>query len=231
MGEIALIVGVGPGLSASMARRCASEGMQVAVAARSVEKLAGLAEETGARVYACDVSDPGSVESLFSSLDADLGTPDLVMFNPSMRVPGPVAELDPDSVRQALLISCYGGFLVGRAAAERMVPRGSGTILLTGATASVKGYPTSAAFAMGKFGLRGLAQSMARELAPKGIHVAHFVVDGIIARKDGSGGRGQREDESLLDPDAIADTYWHVHKQHRSSWTWEVEVRPWTEKF
>jgi NAD(P)-dependent dehydrogenase (short-subunit alcohol dehydrogenase family) len=226
---VALIVGVGPGLSASLARRCAKEGMSVALAART--DPSALASELGGRGYQCDVSDAASVRALFDAVQADLGVPDLVVFNPSMRVPGPVADIDPATVRDALMISCYGGFLVGQAAAQAMEPRGSGAIFYTGATASVKGYATSAAFAMGKFGLRGLAQSMTRELAPKGIHVAHFIIDGIIARYDGDRGRGPREDDSLLDPDSIADTYWQVYQQHRSAWTWELEVRPWSEKF
>jgi NAD(P)-dependent dehydrogenase (short-subunit alcohol dehydrogenase family) len=203
--------------------------MSVALAART--DPSALASELSGRGYQCDVSDAASVRALFDAVQADLGVPDFVVFNPSMRVPGPVAEIDPATVRDALMISCYGGFLVGQAAAQAMEPRGSGAIFYTGATASVKGYATSAAFAMGKFGLRGLAQSMTRELAPKGIHVAHFIIDGIIARYDGDRGRGPREDDSLLDPDSIADTYWQVYQQHRSAWTWELEVRPWSEKF
>ncbi len=226
---VAVVVGVGPGLSASVARRCAKEGMSVAVAARNEPKA--LAEQLSGKSYICDVGEPTQVDALFAGVEADLGPPDLVVFNPSMRVPGPVAEIDPAQVKIALMLSCYGGFLVGQAAARSMEARRQGAIFFTGATASVKGYPTSAAFAMGKFGLRGLAQSMARELAPKGIHVAHFIVDGIIARYDGQRGRAPREDDSLLDPDAIADTYWHVYQQHRSTWSWEVEVRPWLEKF
>lgn len=227
--SVAVVVGVGPGLSASFARRCKAEGMEVALAARNEPKA--LAEELGGRSYACDASDASSVAELFADIEQSLGVPDIVVFNPSARVPGPITDIDPEAVQQALMTSCYGGFLVGQAAAKGMVPRGSGSIFFTGASASVKGYPTSAAFAMGKFGLRGLAQSMARELAPKGIHIAHFVIDGGIARYDGARGRAPREDDSLLDPDSIADTYWHVHQQHRSSWTWEIEVRPWVENF
>ena len=227
--SVAVVIGVGPGLSASFARRCKSEGMQVALAARNEPKA--LAEELGGHSYACDASDAQNVASVFADIEQNIGAPDLVVFNPSARVPGPITEIDPEAVYKALMVSCYGGFLVGQAAAKSMVPRGSGAIFFTGASASVKGYPTSGAFAMGKFGLRGLAQSMARELAPKGIHIAHFVIDGGIARYDGARGRAPREDDSLLDPDAIADTYWHVHQQHRSSWTWEIEVRPWVENF
>ena len=152
-----------------------------------------------------------------------------MIYNPSARAHGPITELDPGAVERALAISLYGGFLVGQAAAKMLLASRDGAIFFTGATASVKGYPHSAAFAMGKFGLRGLAQSMARELAPQGIHVAHFVVDGGIRSE--ARGRIDPGDDHLLDPDAIADTYWHVYRQHRSSWTWEVEVRPWVETF
>lgn len=222
--EIALIVGVGSGLSASLARRCHREGMQVALAARDVGKLDALKAETGARAYPCDASDPAAVESLFAALSRDLGAAGLVVYNPGARVRGPLVDLDAEGVREALMVTCYGGFLVGQAAARMMLGRGRGTILFTGASASVKGYARSAPFAMGKFGLRGLVQSMARELAPRNVHVAHFVIDGGI-------GRGSGEADDRLDPDAIAETYLQVHRQHRSAWTWEVELRPWVETF
>ena len=226
MSELALIVGAGPGLSASLARLCAREGMRVALAARNVAKLSALAEETGASVRACDASRRKDVDTLFDAvLDAE-GVPDLVVYNPSARVRGAVADLDPEAVERAIAITAYGGFLVGRRAAIAMRERGSGSIQFTGASASVKGYPESSCFAMGKFALRGLAQSMARELAPKGIHVAHFVIDGGIE----SHVRVPDRDE-WLDPDSIAETYLHVHRQHRSAWTWEVELRPWVERF
>ena len=221
--EIALIVGTGPGLSASLARLCAKEGMAVALAARDTDKLSDLAAATGAETYSCDVSSPEEVAGLFAALDSGLGAPDLVVFNPSARQRAPLVELDPEKVRQALLVSCFGGFLVGQEAAKRMVQRGSGSILFTGATASVKGVANSAPFAMGKFGLRGLCQSMARELAPKGIHVGHFIIDGGIGKDP--------EGNAKLDPDAIAETYFHIHHQHPSAWTWEVELRPWVESF
>ena len=226
MSELALIVGAGPGLSASLARLCAREGMRVALAARNVGKLSALAEETGASVRACDASRREDVDTLFDAvLDAE-GVPDLVVYNPSARVRGAVADLDPEAVERAIAITAYGGFLVGRRAAMAMRERGSGSIQFTGASASVKGYPESGCFAMGKFALRGLAQSMARELAPKGVHVAHFVIDGGIESQV----RVPDHDE-WLDPDAIAQTYLNVHRQHRSAWTWEVELRPWVERF
>lgn len=230
--ETALIVGAGRGLSASLTRLFAREGMKVVVAARNVEKLAPLLSETGATAFACDTAEPASVDSLFASTVASVGTPDIVVFNASNRGGrGPITELDPEAVRQAVLVSCYGGFLVGQAAARLMLERGNGTILLTGASASYKGYPNSSSFAMGKFGLRGLAQSMARELAPKNIHVAHFPIDGGIRQGDDDPRIDKRGEDGLLDPDAIAETYLHVHRQHRSAWSWEVELRPWSESF
>ena len=228
-GRTALIVGTGPGLSASLARRCSAEGMQVAVAARDTAKLETLCSDSGARAYACDATRREDVDALFRAVEADLGVPHLVVYNPSARAHGPITDIDPGDVEGALAISLHGGFLVGQAAARMLLPTGDGAIFFTGATASVKGYPHSAAFAMGKFGLRGLAQSMARELAPQGIHVAHFVIDGGIRSE--ARGRIDPGDDRLLHPDAIADTCWHVYRQHRSAWSWEVEVRPWVETF
>jgi NAD(P)-dependent dehydrogenase (short-subunit alcohol dehydrogenase family) len=229
MSDVALIVGAGQGLSAALARRCLKDGMRVALASRSGARLADDLVRSGARDYRCDASRPDDVTRLFEQVIAGLGPPTLVVYNASGRVRGPLVELDPAAVERALLVSCYGGFLVGRLAARHMLAQGSGSILFTGASASVKGYAQSAAFAMGKFGLRGLAQSMARELAPKNIHVAHFVIDGGIA---GPGHAGEdRGPDALLDPAAIAETYINIHRQHRSAWTWEVELRPWVEKF
>ena len=230
-GERALIVGAGRGLSASLARLFAAEGMTVAVAARNTDKLAGLCGETGARAYGCDARDPAAVADLFAGVTADIGEPDIVVYNPSNRARGPVQDLDPEAVRTALEITCFGGFLVAQAAARQMIARGGGTILLTGASASVKGYPNSSSFAMGKFGLRGLAQSLARELQPRNIHVAHFVIDGGILQGPDDRRGAERGEDAMLLPDEIAKTYLHVHRQHRTSWTWEVELRPWVEKF
>lgn len=227
--EVALIVGAGKGLSASLARACATRKMKVGLAARDTDKLAALATETGAKTYACDASDPAAVQALFSSMEKDLGSPTLVVYNASARVRGPFVEIDPAEVAKALHVSAYGGFLVGQEAAKRMLKAGSGSILFTGASASVKGYPLSASFAMGKFALRGLAQSMARELAPQGIHVAHFVIDGGIAQAGDT--RTARGPDGFLQPDAIAQAYLQIHDQPRSTWTWEVELRPWTETF
>lgn len=227
--ESALIVGAGSGLSASLARLLARQGMRVALAARNLEKLAPLCAETGAAAFACDVGDAGQVARLFDAVTPKIGAPDVVVYNASGRLRGPLAELDPAQVDDVLRVSAYGGFLVAQQAVRRMLPHGRGAVLFTGASASVKGYAHSAPFAMGKFALRGLAQSMARELAPQGIHVAHFVIDGAIRNP----GRVEPADkpDSMLDPDAIAETYLSVLRQPRSAWTWEVELRPWVEKF
>src|SRR5437870_3285638 len=227
--ENALIVGAGSGLSASLARLFAGEGMRVALAARNAQKLAPLCAATGARAFACDAVDPAQVARLFAEVESAIGMPEVVVYNASARARGPVAELVPAEVERAIMVSAYGGFLVGREAASRMLPKGRGAILFTGASASVKGYPLSAAFAMGKFALRGLAQSMARELSPQGIHIGHFVIDGAI-RNPGRVEPADRPD-SMLDPDAIAVSYLHVLQQPRSAWTWEVELRPWVERF
>jgi NAD(P)-dependent dehydrogenase (short-subunit alcohol dehydrogenase family) len=215
----ALIVGAGEGLSASLARLFAREGIRVALAARSIEKLGALCAETKARAYACNATEPEEVERLFGLVEREIGTPDLVVYNASARARGPVIDLVPADVAQAIAVSAFGGFLVAQQAAKRMLPNKRGAILFTGASASVKGYAQSASFAMGKFALRGLAQSMARELSPQGIHIAHFVIDGGI------------KSTTRPDPDAIALSYWNVLQQPKSAWTWELELRPWVEKF
>ena len=225
--ERALIVGAGAGLSASLARLFAREGIEVALAARHPEKLEALCKETGARAYACDAARPEDVQRLFSELDASIGAPDAVVYNASGRVRGAFADLPPEDVRRAIEVTAFGGFLVAREAVRRMLPKNHGAVLFTGASASVKGYAQSAPFAMGKFALRGMAQSMARELSPQGIHVAHFVIDGGIAQA----GRTPPGPDALLDPDAIAINYLHVMRQPRSAWAFEIEVRPWVEKF
>jgi NAD(P)-dependent dehydrogenase (short-subunit alcohol dehydrogenase family) len=227
--ESALIVGAGAGLSASLARALAKEGIKVALAARSTGDLETLAKETGARTFACDASRRAEVEKLFAELDASFGAPEIVVYNASFRTRGPLLELDPADVEKALLVSAYGGFLVAQQAARRMLPKARGAILFTGASASVKGYAQSAPFAMGKFALRGLAQSMAREFSPQGIHVAHVVIDGGIASARRVG--APDKPDSLLDPDAIAATYVHLIHQPRSAWAWEIELRPWVERF
>jgi NAD(P)-dependent dehydrogenase (short-subunit alcohol dehydrogenase family) len=227
--KIALIVGAGEGLSASLARLFSREGIRVALAARHIEKLGALCAETGARAFACDATEPDEVERLFGLVEREIGVPDLVVYNAGARARGAFVDLVPAEVAQAIAVSAYGGFLVAQQAAIRMLPNTHGAILFTGASASVKGYPQSAPFAMGKFALRGLAQSMARELSPQGIHVAHFVIDGGIRNTMRT--EPTDKSDSMLDPDAIALSYWSVLHQPRSAWTWEMELRPWVEKF
>ncbi|MDF3153587.1 MULTISPECIES: SDR family NAD(P)-dependent oxidoreductase [unclassified Mesorhizobium] len=226
--DVAVIAGAGAGLSASLARLLTREGFRVVLAARNVEKLSALTDETGALAVETDVADVASVASLFDTADK-AGPLALAVFNASARTRGPIAELDAEAVKQALLVGAYGGFLVGQQAARRLLARGSGSILFTGATASVKGFPGSAGFAMPKFGLRGLAQSMARELAPQNIHVAHFIIDGQI-EPAGQVADPDRPDRRLS-PDAIAEAYLTTHRQHRSAWSSELELRPWAETF
>ena len=225
----ALIVGVGGGLSASIARTFAKAGLKVALAARRAAGLAPLAKEVGGQAFACDATKRGDVAKLFADVEAALGAPDVVVFNAGYRTRGPFIELDPAEVEKTLISSAFGGFLVAQEAAKRMLPHRRGAIFFTGASASVKGYPQSAPFAMGKFALRGLAQSMARELSPQGIHVAHVVVDGGIR----SAGRTEPPDkpDSMLDPNEIAQTYLDLLRQQRSAWAWEIELRPWVERF
>jgi len=230
LAETALIVGAGSGLSAALARLFAKEGMRVALAARDVRKLDPLLKETGARGYACDATERESVDKLFASFVADIGPPDIVVYNAGYRTRGAITELDPAEVLKTLMASAYGGFLVAQLAAKAMLARGHGTILITGASASVKGYARSSPFAMGKFALRGLAQSLARELQPQNIHVAHVVIDGGIGRANDPRA-AERGADGMLDPGAIARAYLELHHQHRSAWAWEIELRPWRENF
>jgi NAD(P)-dependent dehydrogenase (short-subunit alcohol dehydrogenase family) len=225
----ALIVGVGGGLSASVARTFKKAGMTIALAARRAGELAPLAKEVGGEAFACDATKHAEVAKLFADVESAFGAPDVVVYNASYRTRGPLVELDPVEVEKSIIVSAFGGFLVAQQAVKRMLPRTHGAILFTGASASVKGYAQSAPFAMGKFALRGLAQSLARELSPQGIHIAHVVIDGGIR----SVSRPVPPDKpgSLLDPDAIAQTYLHLLQQDRSAWAWEIELRPWVERF
>ena len=225
----ALVVGAGAGLSASLARTFTKAGMKVALAARRAGDLAPLAKEIGGKAFACDAAKQAEVAKLFADAETAFGPLDVVVYNASFRTRGPFVELNPADVEKTLTVSAFAGFLVAQEAAKRMLPRGHGAILFTGASASVKGYAQSAPFAMGKFALRGLAQSVARELSPRGIHVAHVVIDGGIR----SAQRAEPPDkpDSMLDPDAIAQTYLHLLQQQRSAWAWEVELRPWVERF
>jgi NAD(P)-dependent dehydrogenase (short-subunit alcohol dehydrogenase family) len=225
----ALIVGAGPGISAAVARQLAGAGLKVGLGARNVAKLGPLVAETGATAFAVDAADPASVAQLFDAVDAALGPPDVVIYNASARAHGPLAELDPEAVRQAVEITSFGAFLVARQAARRMLPHGHGALLFTGATAGVKGFAQSAAFAMGKFALRGLAQSAARELGPRGVHVAHVIVDGGVRsdrRPDPAG-----SPDSTLSPEGVAQAYLDLLRQPRDAWSFEVDLRPWRETF
>ena len=225
----ALIVGAGSGLSAALARVLITEGIKVALAARSTGDLDSLAKEINSPTFTCDASKRADVEKLFADLDSGFGAPEIVIFNPSYRTRGPVAELDPAEVEKALMVTAFGGFLVGQQAARRMLPKKHGCIVFTGASASVKGYSLSAPFAMGKFALRGLAQSMSRELHPKGIHVAHVVIDGGIKSERRQEPEGKTA--SLLNPTSIAASYLHLIHQPHSAWSSELELRPWIESF
>ncbi len=229
MAEKVLIIGAGNGLSAAIARLFASQGMTVGLAARDVEKLAPLVSEIDAQAYACDATDPEAVAKLFDDFNSDIGSPDILVYNPSRRVPGPITEIDPIATKEAIMVTAYGAFLAAQQAARCMLKSGGGAMLFTGASAGVKGYPRSASFAMGKFALRGLCQSLARELSPQNIHIAHFVIDGIILNAE----RGAPYDDPAvtLDSNEIAKTYLYIARQHPSAWTWEVELRPSVESF
>ena len=225
----ALIIGAGSGISASLARQLRAAGLEVALAARDTAKLAALCAETGAHAFAADATQPDAVASLFDAVERTIGEPDVLVYNASTRVPGAITDVDPAVVLQSLMTTVYGAFLASQIAARRMLAKGHGAMLFTGASASVKGYPKSAGFAMGKFGHRGLAQSLARELGPQGIHVAHFVIDGAVSHP--SRARPDAAPDSMLSPDAIAQTYLDVLNQPRNAWSLEVELRPWTEHF
>ena len=225
--ETCIIVGAGSGLSASLARLFRAQEMAVVLAARNIEKLAELSEEIDCELVQCDSSNVEQVSDLFSKTDEIVSKPSIVIYNPSARIRGDITSLDPYETRVALETTCYGAFLVAQQAAKRMISAGSGSIFFTGASAGVRGFPNSSVFAMGKFGLRGLAQSLARELQPKNIHVAHFVIDGGISSKT----RPDNGEDKLLNPDEIAKTYLNLHRQNRSAWSWEIELRPWVEQF
>ena len=223
MDEIVLIVGTGPGLSASIARLCASKNMKVILTARNIDKLDELKKEINATTIACDSSNIESVQKLFKEIDK-IGVPNLVIYNPSMRIKGAITELDPNKTQEAINVTCFGAFIVAQEASKRMLKRKSGSIFFTGASAGIKGFPNSSVFAMGKFGLRGLAQSLARELHPQNIHIGHFVIDGAINHEP----YGEYQ---TMHPDEIAKTYLQFHHQDKSAWAWEIELRTSVEKF
>ena len=229
--RVAMVVGVGGGLGAALGRRFAEAGMNVALAARGDAITAPLAEEIKGSAYPVDVTDEAAVEALFDRLRDDLGEPDLVVFNAGAFQRTTVLEATAADFERCWRIGCLGGFLIGRAAARGMAARGSGTIIFTGATAALRGGAGFINLAVGKFGLRALAQSMARELGPRGVHIAHAVIDGQI---DGPAHADRRADiaaGALLDPNAIAETYYQIHLQDRTAWTQELDLRPAVEKF
>ncbi|GAC1494500.1 MAG: SDR family oxidoreductase [Chamaesiphon sp.] len=234
--QIAIVIGVGPGLGAGLVRRFAKAGMNVAMVARDSSKLKDLVQEAtqlggSARAYYGDATDAVAVESLFSQVQADYGCPNLVVYNASTYQPGNILEIDPKDFDRCWRVSCFGGFLVGQAAARLMTQQGHGTILFTGASASLRGSAGFANLAVGKFGLRAVAQSMAREVASQGVHVAHIIIDGQIESERYSHLALSRGPDALLAPDAIAESYYQLHLQHRSAWTQELDLRPWVEKF
>ena len=232
--EVAVIVGVGPGLGMALVRRFARAGMAVALAARSKERLeqllAGEPVEH-AKAYACDATDKAAVDRLFAEVEQDLGAPEVVVFNAGAFRPGGILEIEPGEFEQCWRIGCFAGLLVGQAAARRMVAQGHGTILFTGATAALRGSARFANLAVPKFGLRALAQSMARELGPQGVHVGHVIIDGQIRSERYAQLAAERGPDALLEPDAIAEMYFQLHVQPRSAWTLELDLRPWSEKF
>lgn len=232
MGQAAIVVGVGPGLGAALAHRLAREGLRVAVAARDGARMAALAREIGGRGYACDATEEAAVIDLFASVSRDLGDPEIVVYNAGAYQPGSILDIAAADFERCWRIGCFGGFLVGREAARSMIARGGGTILFTGATASLRGSGNFVNLAVGKFGLRALAQSMAREFGPKNVHVAHIIIDGQIEAEHRPGRRKvDRGPDAFLDADAIADAYWQLHRQPRNAWTLEMDLRPWVEKF
>jgi len=228
---VAVVVGVGPGLGSAVARRFAAAGLAVAVARRRPEGSVDLAEEIGGRVYACDATEQDSVESMFATIDRELGTPRVAVYNAGAYKPGGILEIEAADFERCWRVGCLGGFHVGQAAAKRMVEAGEGTIIFTGATASLRGSAKFANLAVPKFGLRALAQSMARDLGPRGVHVAHSIIDGQIAGERASHSAEERGQDAVLAPDAIAEAYYQLHVQPRSAWTQELDLRPWVEKF
>ncbi|MGD0959560.1 MAG: SDR family NAD(P)-dependent oxidoreductase [Methylomonas sp.] len=232
--ETAIVIGVGPGLGWALARRFMAENMQVGVVARNEAKLNAMIESggyDGVRPYAADVSNSEDVLRVFDSVDRDLGEPDVVVFNAGAFQKGNVLDIDPADFERCWRIGCLGGLLVGQAAARRMVKRGHGTIIFTGATAALRGSAGFANLAVPKFGLRALSQSMARELGPQGVHIGFVIIDGQIKSERYGYLVDERGEDSLLDPDAIAELYLQLHRQPRSAWSHEIDVRPWSEKF
>ena len=228
---VAVVVGVGPGLGSAVARRFAAAGFAVAVARRRPEESADLAEEIGGRAYACDATEQDSVDAMFAAIDKELGSPRVVVYNAGAYKPGGILEIEAADFERCWRIGCLGGFHVGQAAARRMVAAGAGTIIFTGATAALRGSAKFTNLAVPKFGLRALAQSMARDLGPRGVHVAHTIIDGQISGEQTGYRAEERGNDAVLAPDAIAEAYYQLHAQPRSAWTQELDLRPCMETF
>ena len=232
-----IVVGVGPGLGAALCRRFSKEGMKVAVASRKAKNTEQIVTEVNAlgggqaRGFSVDTTDEGAVQSLFDEVAGDWGVPNAVIYNAGAFMKTSILEAKADDFKRCWEANCYGGFLVGRAAAKCMVHHGSGSILFTGATASKRGSAQFFNLSVGKFGLLALAQAMARELGPQGIHVAHIIIDGQIMSERYAHLAEDRPPDALLEPESIAETYWQLHMQDRTSWAFDVDLRPWVEKF
>lgn len=231
--SVAVVVGAGPGLGAALCRRFAKGGLKVAAARRREGEAEELARNIGGHAYSCDAADGQSVTELFQAVERDLGTPDLVVFNAGAFKPAGILDIDSEDFERCWRIGCLGGLHVGQEALKRMAPAGKGTLILTGATASLRGGKGFANLAVPKFGLRALAQAMAREFGPQGIHIAHTIIDGQIENeaRGANYSEAARGEDSLLKPEAIAESYWQLHLQPRSAWTHELDLRPWTEHF
>jgi NAD(P)-dependent dehydrogenase (short-subunit alcohol dehydrogenase family) len=231
MSKVAIVIGAGPGLGAAVARRFAREGFHVGVVARKRETVEPLAQAIAGRAYVADTGDAAQVAAVFADIRKDLGAPDVLVYNTSAFKMGGILEVSPEDFEQCWKVGCHGGFLCAREVLPAMVERGAGTILLTGATAALRGSARFSCLAVGKFGLRALGQSIAREFGERGIHVAHVIVDGQIDSARARSWSPQRPVSSFLAPDAIAETYWQLHVQSPTAWTQEIDLRPSVEKF
>jgi NAD(P)-dependent dehydrogenase (short-subunit alcohol dehydrogenase family) len=238
--NVALVAGVGEGLGGAIARRFARGGHPTVLVARNADRLARIAagiEAAGGRgiAYVADLREESAVAKLFDDVEAEIGPIDVAVFNTGANYRASILDTPADMFEKVWRLGCYAGFLVGREAARHMVPRGQGSIIFTGATASLRGSAQFAAFAAAKGGVRQVAQAMARELGPRGIHVASVIIDGMIdsprVRERFPERAAQLPPDGMLKPDDIAETYWQLHRQPRDAWTFEVDLRPWAERF
>ena len=225
MDKSALIIGAGNGISGAFARELFNNNYKICLASRNIENLKHIAQETDAMICDVDCTSTESIKKLFSKFDQEIGTPNVVLYNPSKRVKGKITEIEIPSTIDSINLNILGAFVTAQEAAKRMIPKKKGAILFTGATASIKGFPQSSVFAMGKFAIRGLAQSLYRELSPLGIHVAHFVIDGSVNKDP------LTCFEDKLSSSAIAKTYFSILNQPKEAWSHEIELRCFTEKF